>query len=223
MIATALKHHYYAVRKLKELSAEQKEYKILFKRLRLIISPSVIFDFKISKKGDTVYPYKIRYYSRLISCIFFGLLSVILAILMLFFGGNDEVQEFTLEETRAFVLWTIAVFIPMLVGLILAYQARHIIDEYIKEAIQNFSVNLDGITSDELDKILELSANNDEFEENQICGCFHCGKILQAGQLKHDNRQVFCPYCEASDIVFQSVEYPLTEDLLKKMKQFWYD
>lgn len=68
-------------------------------------------------------------------------------------------------------------------------------------------------------------------KKDSLCGCFYCLKIFHPTEIKDwiiaDNScdrlgTAICPYCCIDSVIGESSGYPITEDFLKKMNQYWF-
>ena len=58
-------------------------------------------------------------------------------------------------------------------------------------------------------------------EHDKRCGCFHCLKVFDTKELEWVDFDLtaLCPYCGIDAVIG---EYPLTEEFLKKMRDYWF-
>ncbi len=69
-----------------------------------------------------------------------------------------------------------------------------------------------------------------ELERDRICGCFHCLTLFEPNQIcqwlesDHGDAQgtALCPHCGKDAVIGESSGYPITEEFLKQMKEFWF-
>ncbi len=67
-------------------------------------------------------------------------------------------------------------------------------------------------------------------EKDRICGCFYCLKIFDPKEIEEwldaENGDplgtALCPYCGIDSVIGESSQYPITEQFLKKMKDYWF-
>ena len=83
-----------------------------------------------------------------------------------------------------------------------------------------------------LQRAHEFSSNHKpELEQDQTCGCFYCKKIFRSHEIKEwlldDNPcdwrgTAICPYCDVDSVIGESSGFPITEEFLSEMKDFWF-
>ncbi len=58
------------------------------------------------------------------------------------------------------------------------------------------------------------------------CGCFFCLSIFAPSEIHewvHDAKETaLCPYCGIDSVIGESSGYPITEEFLSKMKDYWF-
>ncbi|MFR6372059.1 MAG: hypothetical protein ACLUUD_11200 [Phascolarctobacterium succinatutens] len=61
-------------------------------------------------------------------------------------------------------------------------------------------------------------------EHDKRCGCFHCLKVFDTKELEWVDfgLTALCPYCGIDAVIGESAGYPLTEEFLKKMRDYWF-
>jgi hypothetical protein len=63
-------------------------------------------------------------------------------------------------------------------------------------------------------------------EKDSLCGCFQCMKIFSPMIIKEWIIDVkgtaICPYCSIDSIIGESSGYPITEEFLLKMNEYWF-
>ena len=67
--------------------------------------------------------------------------------------------------------------------------------------------------------------NRQLVEQSTKAGCFHCLKIFNVSEIKDytDNEKtIICPSCGIDSVVGDMCGFELSEDILKKARQFWY-
>lgn len=64
-----------------------------------------------------------------------------------------------------------------------------------------------------------------ELQKDRICGCFYCLKIYSPSEIKEwldDTRgTAVCPYCGIDSVIGESSGYPITQEFLQKMYDYW--
>ena len=76
------------------------------------------------------------------------------------------------------------------------------------------------------------SGNMPAVKEDKICGCFYCISIFAPTEiteyLQDDDIPIdkdgtaLCPYCGIDSVIGESSGYPITEEFLRKMKNYWF-
>lgn len=61
-------------------------------------------------------------------------------------------------------------------------------------------------------------------EHDKRCGCFHCLKVFDTKELElvDFDLTALCPYCGIDAVIGESAGYPLTEEFLQKMRDYWF-
>lgn len=61
-------------------------------------------------------------------------------------------------------------------------------------------------------------------EHDKRCGCFHCLKVFDTKELEWVDfgLTALCPYCGIDAVIGESAGYPLTEEFLEKMRDYWF-
>ena len=61
-------------------------------------------------------------------------------------------------------------------------------------------------------------------EHDKRCGCFHCLKVFDTKELEWVDFDLtaLCPYCGIDAVIGESAGYPLTEEFLEKMRDYWF-
>lgn len=84
-------------------------------------------------------------------------------------------------------------------------------------------------TMDDIINAHKFSSDNyDALKKDTLCGCFYCTTIFNPkeiyGWLKApDGRKTaICPHCGIDSVIGESSGYPITEDFLNKMKNYWF-
>lgn len=75
------------------------------------------------------------------------------------------------------------------------------------------------------------SNHKPELDWDQLCGCFYCGKIFRSSEITEwiiadtpiDSRgTALCPYCEVDSVIGESSGFPVNEEFLTAMKEYWF-
>ena len=61
-------------------------------------------------------------------------------------------------------------------------------------------------------------------EHDKRCGCFHCLKVFDTKELEWVDFDLtaLCPYCGIDAVIGESAGYPLIEEFLEKMRDYWF-
>lgn len=69
-----------------------------------------------------------------------------------------------------------------------------------------------------------------ELKKDKKCGCFHCLHIFDPKEITEwiiednscdESGTAICPYCGCDTIIGESSGFPITDEFLKKMKEYW--
>jgi len=66
--------------------------------------------------------------------------------------------------------------------------------------------------------------NKNEIDFCKECGCYNCFKIFDKKEIKKwtdNSKTALCPFCE-TDTVLPDTAYPLKEELLKEINNYWF-
>lgn len=73
--------------------------------------------------------------------------------------------------------------------------------------------------------------NKPELEKDEKCGCFYCIKIFHPSEIEEwlDDKNpcdwrdtAICPYCGIDSVIGESSGFPITEEFLGAMKEYWF-
>ncbi len=68
--------------------------------------------------------------------------------------------------------------------------------------------------------------NKDELSRSKICGCFYCLRIYQPGDITEwwdeNESTAVCPHCGIDAVIGDDSKLPITKDVLKQMRQYWF-
>ena len=78
--------------------------------------------------------------------------------------------------------------------------------------------------------IIEAHAHSknhkDSLMKDKTCGCFFCLEIFHPSEIKEwvkdKTGTAICPYCGIDSIIGESSGYPITEEFLKSMSEYWF-
>ena len=73
----------------------------------------------------------------------------------------------------------------------------------------------------------QFSVNNrKQLEQSSVCGCFYCRKIFNPNEITEwipeKSGTALCPYCGIDSVIGESSGFPITEQFLYKMNQYWF-
>lgn len=74
------------------------------------------------------------------------------------------------------------------------------------------------------------SNHKPELEKDTKCGCFYCGRVFEPKMitewLNDENGDprgtALCPYCGIDSVIGESSGYPITEEFLDEMYEYWF-
>lgn len=82
------------------------------------------------------------------------------------------------------------------------------------------------VSSDFVSAHVFSSNNKEELQKDKLCGCFYCLKIFDPVEIKDwipDTRGTAkCPYCGVDSVIGEHSGFPITEDFLHGMKEYWF-
>lgn len=70
--------------------------------------------------------------------------------------------------------------------------------------------------------------NYPKIKDDKICGCIYCLKIFKPSEIydwtiePNGGHTALCPYCNIDSVIGESSGYPITEEFLKKMNEYWF-
>ena len=70
--------------------------------------------------------------------------------------------------------------------------------------------------------------NQKEIRGSQKCGCFHCLKTFDSAEVVEwiedsSSFTALCPYCCIDSVIGDKSGFPITEEFLKTMRDYWFD
>ena len=72
----------------------------------------------------------------------------------------------------------------------------------------------------------EHSKNNRQKLANaRVCGCFFCLRIYDPKEIPwidDADDTAICPYCGIDAVIGESADLPITKQLLKSMREYWF-
>ncbi|NLB62133.1 MAG: cytoplasmic protein [Clostridiales bacterium] len=68
------------------------------------------------------------------------------------------------------------------------------------------------------------SNNKAMLQSDSICGCFYCLAIFHPKEIKDwtPDLAALCPYCGIDSIISESSGFPITQEFLSKMHEYWF-
>ena len=68
--------------------------------------------------------------------------------------------------------------------------------------------------------------NRPELEKDKKCGCFYCLEVFVPTEISEwlDDTKgtALCPYCGIDSVIGEYSGYPVTEEFLKSMNEYWF-
>lgn len=70
---------------------------------------------------------------------------------------------------------------------------------------------------------------HEKIRESKVCGCYHCLKTFSYEDISEWVDDVYaepaplCPYCHQDSVIGDAHGYPITEELLKEMRDYCYE
>ena len=62
--------------------------------------------------------------------------------------------------------------------------------------------------------------------KDKKCGCFYCLRIFDPAEIEEwiddESGTAICPYCGIDSIIGESSGYPITNEFLKEMSDYWF-
>lgn len=68
--------------------------------------------------------------------------------------------------------------------------------------------------------------NKEAVGASQICGCFNCLQIINVSDIEFwtdDDETALCPNCTLDTLIAESLNVPLDEETLKKIRDHWFN
>lgn len=75
----------------------------------------------------------------------------------------------------------------------------------------------------------EAWSNPAKIKESNVCGCYHCLKTFTHWDITKWIDDLYygpvplCPYCQQDSVIGDAHGYPITEELLKEIRNYCYD
>lgn len=71
-----------------------------------------------------------------------------------------------------------------------------------------------------------LSNHREQILKDHKCGCFYCLKIFEPREITNwiedPGGTAICPYCQVDSIIGESSGYPITNEFLTSMRDYWF-
>jgi hypothetical protein len=82
------------------------------------------------------------------------------------------------------------------------------------------------IVADYIDAHAFSSNHKEALKKDGLCGCFYCMEIFDPRLITEWVADVsgtaLCPFCGIDSIIGQNSGYPITEEFLSEMNQYWF-
>jgi hypothetical protein len=73
------------------------------------------------------------------------------------------------------------------------------------------------------------SYHREEVVRSETCGCFYCLSVFQPSEIEEwiDEKDgigqtAICPKCSIDSVIGSSSGFPITQEFLEKMHQYWF-
>lgn len=70
------------------------------------------------------------------------------------------------------------------------------------------------------------SNNKAQLENDELCGCFYCLEIFDPKEIKDwvgdTDGTALCPYCGIDSVIGANAGFPINEEFLAKMREYWF-
>ena len=84
-------------------------------------------------------------------------------------------------------------------------------------------------TPDYMNAHQHSSNHRDEIQGSATCGCFYCLAIFKPQEIQEwtdeyndIGQTALCPKCGVDSVIGSNSGYPITEEFLRKMHQYWF-
>lgn len=89
------------------------------------------------------------------------------------------------------------------------------------------NITTGNITTEDIIQAHRCSINHrSKIIKDKKCGCFYCLKIFSPKEItdwiEDKNGTAICPHCGIDAVIGESSGFPLTEEFLLKMKNYWF-
>lgn len=104
-------------------------------------------------------------------------------------------------------------------------------NENYSKHITGSNLNLETLDKEMQDVILAHNYavhNYPKIKEDKICGCFYFLNIFKPSEIFDFTIEpagvntALCPYCNIDSVIGESSGYPITEEFLNKMNEYWF-
>lgn len=118
--------------------------------------------------------------------------------------------------------------IAVVIACIYAVKVRKLTDRYINHFISQSKIKCphfsDKLVSEIAYAYQYVTNNLNIMKKKQKCRCINCLTIFSSDEIKeHNSKSVICPYCNKENIIAESSGYPITNEFLSEMKEYWID
>ena len=105
-------------------------------------------------------------------------------------------------------------------------------NENISRHLAGSKVDLEKVDKETRDIILAHKHsihNYPDIKKDNICGCFYCAKVFKPSEIVDRTVEptgkdtAICPYCGIDSVIGDSSGYPITEEFLEKMYEYWFN
>jgi hypothetical protein len=82
-----------------------------------------------------------------------------------------------------------------------------------------------GLNQDHLRAHGHCTRNREELHASSDCGCFYCFAIFPPTEITDwvdDEQTALCPKCGIDSVIGSSSEYPVTDEFLHRMHDYWF-
>ncbi|MDP4178276.1 MAG: hypothetical protein Q8900_08075 [Bacillota bacterium] len=214
------------VRKLKSMDKNSKEYKKLYKNLRFMCRLNFTSMINRNDLNDELFNTKKYKKYKYISYSLF-IIDIPLVTLLLSNKYLDYNINF-IELIKLVYPELLPCTIAYIIGLIYAIKMKKLRDRFINKLISQSKIKCPHFSDELVSKVAyayPFTTNNLNIMKNkEKCGCINCLTIFSSDEIKeHNSISVICPYCNKENIIAESSGYPITDEFLSEMKEYWID
>lgn len=216
------------VRKVQSMDKDSKEYKEAIKALRLNNRAYVYSMINQSEPGEISFFFRNKYRRHLFLTFAFLALMLIVLVIGFILIGQTANEEITKQDIIKLTILISILVLIFSVAMSFALKARGIMDNCLEALIEQTYIRSSHF-SDELLSLMSsayfyVEEGQDIKNNEEKCGCFNCLKIFIGKEIKDPNYEgITCPYCGSEHVIAESSGYPITNDFLSAMKEYWID